>query len=283
MTSKARGPEILSIPSQRKFVAYPSGNLRVVPCKPIQVFYPDRRLAPRICDLTGIRRSFCCCSACRSLRRRKHRAACRCWLCFADRTGSFIDALGKRTRAGRWALFLTLTYRTENFPWQRGFPIAQPQPHSDFVRHFIAYMIRCLEGELSDRIEYFQAEQFGSIGGRIHQHMGLSSPALMDPARQLAENLAAQNQKLPEQFKSFQAFLWKRAGYNRILPWEMDAGYYIGRYIGRDAHRCDWDWNVGAELLAHAPEAAPVGRVVVARSPDLPSANYRNVLHRRHR
>jgi hypothetical protein len=43
----------------------------------------------------------------------------------------------------------------------------------------------------------------------------------------------------------------------------MDAGYYIGRYIGRDAERCQWDFRVGHEAV-RAP--TPVGRHVVARS-----------------
>jgi hypothetical protein len=197
--------------------------------------------------------------------------------------GAFIDGLGERTRAGHWMLFLTLTYRTRNFPWKRGFPIAQPQPHSDFVRHFIGYMIRHLEGELSERIEYFQAEQFGSIGGRIHQHIGLSALALENPARELAASLAAQNQKLPESLKPIQSFLWNKAGFNRILPWETDAGYYIGRYVGRDAERCNWDWNVGSEQPSEPPKTAPIGRVVVTPSADLPSTNYHNILRRWHR
>ena len=283
MASKARSAEILNIPNRRKFVAYPSGAVRVVPCNPIQVFYPDRRVAPRVRELTGMRRGFCCCTACRALRRRKHRAACRCWLCFADRMGAFIDGLGERTRSGRWMLFLTLTYRTGNFPWKRGFPIAQSQPHSDFVRHFIGHMVRHLERELSERIEYVQAEQFGTIGGRIHQHMGLSSPGLEFPARQLTEKLVAKSKKLPESLKPIQSFLWAKAGFNRILPWESDAGYYIGRYIGRSAEHCDWDWNVGVKEPSELAKPVPTGRVVITPSADLPSANFRNIIRRWHR
>jgi hypothetical protein len=143
-------------------------------------------------------------------------------------------------------------------------------------------MIRQLEKELSERIEYFQAEQFGSIGGRIHQHMGLSAPALVEPARELAENLAAQKHELPEPLKPFQAFLWDKAGFNRIWPWETDAGYYIGRYVGRVASDCHWDWEVGESPLT-VTAAHPTGRVVIARSPDLGSEHYRNILRRWHR
>ena len=197
--------------------------------------------------------------------------------------GAFIDSLGERTRVGRWNLFLTLTYRTRNFPWARGFPIAQPQPHTDFVRNFIGRMIRHLKTELAERIEYFQAEQFGRLGGRIHQHMGLSAPALENPARELAENLAAKKHELPELLKPFQTFLWDKAGFNRIYPWETDAGYYIGRYVGRAASDCHWDWEVGEESPPTVTAPPSTGHVVIARSPDLGSEHYRNILRRWHR
>ena len=159
----------------------------------------------------------------------------------------------------------------------------QPQPHTDFVRHFVGRVIRHLEKELSERVEYFQAEQFGGVGGRIHQHMGLSAPALENPTRELAENLAAQKHQLPPLLKLLQAFLWDKAGFNRILPWEKDAGYYIGRYVGRDAGRCNWDWSLVDDHAPDPREAAPVGRIVIAPSADVPSTNYRNILRRWHR
>ena len=211
----ARPSEVISIPNQRKFVGYPSGAVVAVPCKRYEAFYPDRRTAPRICEATNMRRDYCCCTACRVLRRRNHRAHCRCWLCFADRMGSFIDDLGNQTKAGRWQIFLTLTYRTKNFPWSRGFPMAQPQPHSDFVRNFIGFMIRRLEAEISDRVEHFQAEQFGSVGGRIHQHIGLSSPALERPAIELAQNLASKRRNLPDALKSLPGI---PVGQGRVQP-----------------------------------------------------------------
>ena len=46
-----------------------------------------------------------------------------------------------------------------------------------------------------------------------------------------------------------QSMLWKGAGFNRILPWKEDAGYYIGRYIGRDTDRTDWDFRAGRESV----------------------------------
>src|SRR6266852_3514406 len=120
-----------------------------------RVKYPDERLEPRVCVRTNMRRQFCPCTPCRTLRRRKHRAPCRCWLCYADRMGGFIDTLGGRTLAGRWLWFLTLTFRTERFPWVRGFPIEQPESCSDFVHHFFERMIRWIEGQVHSRVEYF--------------------------------------------------------------------------------------------------------------------------------
>lgn len=161
--------------------------------------------------------------------------------------------------------------------------MAQPQPHSEFVRNFIGFMVRRLEAEISDRVEHFQAEQFGSVGGRIHQHIGLSSPALERPAIELAQNLASKQRNLPYALKSFQAFLWDKAGFNRILPWEKDAGHYVGRYIGRTALNCEWGWEVGEGKSPAPISERPVGRVVVAASPELESKHFRDILRRRHR
>jgi hypothetical protein len=227
--------------------------------------YRDHRVLPRVCKRTKMRRAFCCCIPCRALRRRKHRASCGCWLCFADRTGGFIDTLGRNTAAGRWLWFLTLTFRTPDFPWARGYPAEQPRPSVDFVRHFFAFMIAWIEREIHARVEYFVAHQFGEIGGRLHLHCGLSWPGLFE-----------------YRWKDLEAMLWERAGFNRILPWEMDAGYYIGRYIGRDAGRSHWNFRVGFESM-RAPVS--VGRRVVAESatPDDSSRAYRQTLGKWHR
>jgi hypothetical protein len=229
------------------------------------VVYPDVRVAPRVCVRTNMRRDFCPCVRCRRRRRRKHRAACRCWLCYSDRQGAFIDSLGRRTAAGRWLWFLTLTFRTPHFPWARGFPVEQPEPCPDFVHHFFARMISWIEGQVHSRVEYFVADQFGEIGGRLHLHCGLSWPGLFE-----------------YRWKHLQEMLWKNAGFNRILPWEMDAGYYIGRYIGRDAERCHWDFRIGWERVR---PRIPVGRRVLAESPAPGNSSdaYRMRLARWHR
>jgi hypothetical protein len=262
-----------------------AGLTTVSELKPgLLVVYSDRRTIPRVCKRTGMRRAFCCCAPCRALRRRKHHAPCHCWLCYADRMGAFIDELGQRTVSGKWGLFVTLTYRTGSFPWARGFPMEQPAPHPDFVHNFFGRMIRWLEQELQERVEFSHAEQLGEAGGRLHHHAALSSPALAQAAEELTAMLRAdpRTTRLPKALKPFAAMLWDKAGLNRILPWEKDAGYYIGRYIGRDAGRCNWDFRVGPEpvRLLH-----PVGRKVVAVSaaPDESSRAYRNTIQRWHR
>jgi hypothetical protein len=247
--------------------------------------YPDRRIMPRTCNRTGMRRYYCCCAPCRALRRRKHRAACRCWLCYADRMGGFIDRLGRDTGPGRWAIFLTATFRTPRYPWTRGFPVEQPEPHPDFVHHFVGRMICWLETALHERVEFFCADQYGERGGRLHQHAGLTSPGLVRAAEELAAMRRAdpKTTRLPEVLKPFASMLVEKAGLNRIHPWEEDAAYYIGRYLGRDARRCHWDWRVGQKLMP--ADKHSVGRVLVVNSP-VPcdsSDSYRLGLSRWHR
>ncbi len=232
----------------------------------LNVLYPDRRIMPRICERTRMRRDYCCCSPCRTRRRRNHRASCSCWLCFSDRVGKYVDDLGGRTAAGAWKWFVTLTFRTKDFPWARGFPIEQPQPHPDFVHHFFdRKMIPWIGRQVHGPVEYFVADQFGEIGRRLHLHCGLSWPGLFE-----------------YRWKDLQDMLWKGAGFNRILPWGLDAGYYIGRYIGRDAARCEWNFRVGSERAANL---VPTGKHVVAVSPavDHSSIEYKRTLARWHR
>ena len=213
-----------------------------------------------------MRRAFCPCFPCRKLRRRKHRAPCSCRLCFSDRIGEFIDDLGRRTLARRWLWFLTLTFRTQDFPWARGFPMEQAQPFPDFVQHFFERMISWIEREVHGRVEFFVVHQFGESGGRLHLHCGLSWSGLFE-----------------YRWKDLQEMLWTGAGFNRILPWEKDAGFYIGRYIGRDAWRCHWDFRVGPDCVRPGP--ALVGRRVLVESPTPgnSSSAYRQTFGRWHR
>lgn len=246
--------------AQEPKVEYHSGRLNVS--------YPDARLEPRKCDRTGIVREFCPCSPCRARRRKKHKASCSCYLCFSDRMGEHIDNLGRQTAARRWLWFITLTFRTPHFPWIRGFPIEQPEPSPDFVHYFFHRMIVWIEREVHHPLEYFVADQFGDIGGRIHLHCGLSWPGLFE-----------------YRWKDLQQMLWNYAGFNRILPWKQDAAYYIGRYIGRDAHRANWDWRMGKQS-APPRSRFPIGRkiTVYSRTPDeVSSSAYRQNLRSWHR
>jgi hypothetical protein len=145
-------------------------------------------------------------------------------------------------------------------------------------------MIRWLENDLRERVEYFVADQYGEIGGRLHQHIGLASNSLVGAAEELSAMREADSKttRLPEVLRPFASTLWTEAGFNRILPWELDAGYYIGRYIGRDAGRCHWDFRVGSEPVRLLQS---VGRNVVAVSPALDDSSkaYRGVLQGWHR
>jgi hypothetical protein len=146
----------------------------------MRVIYPDARVAPRLCNVTSMKRALCPCISCRRLRRRKDGAHCQCWLCYADRMGEFIDSLGTRTAHRQWLWFLTLTFRTPDFPWARGFPMQQAAPFPDFVKHFFARMIAWIEGEIHARVEHFIVHQYGEVGGRLHLHCGLSWPGLFE-------------------------------------------------------------------------------------------------------
>lgn len=267
--AKAQQPDVVFIPrgitpdAVRAWAASSGLALAADPKPGLLLVYPDRRVLPKVCARTGMRRAGCCCSPCRVLRRRKHRAHCGCSLCYADRMGAYIDRLGRHTAAGRWLWFVTLTYRTRAYPWGRGFPVGGTRPHPDFVHGFFERMIRWIEGQVHTRVEYFVADQLGERGGRLHQHCGLSWPGLFE-----------------YRWKHLQQMLWKNAGFTRILPWKKHAAHYIGRFIDRDAETYQWGFRVGPE-----PVRSPVkvGRVVVAPSAPLPSSEFRKILRRRHR
>lgn len=227
------------------------------------VFYPDRRIMPRMCERTKLRRAECWCAPCRKLRQRKHRARCSCWLCLADQMGTTIDRLGSRSQAGRWLWFVTISFRTAHYPWARGFPIEEPKPSEDFANHFFAQMLRWIGREVHARVEYFFAHQFGSLNGRLHLHAGLSWPGLFE-----------------YRWKPLQEFIWRNAGFCRILPWEQAAGFYLSRYIGRAIPDCHWDFSLPLSIRLRSVPAV-VGGHDVAVSPPLPSVEYRRTFHGR--
>ncbi len=179
--------------------------------------------------------------------RRIHERDCRCLRCYANEMGHWIDSLGPLTQPGRWQLFVTITYSTISPPWCRGFPIAQPKPKPDYAHHLFDRLVLHLEAELLSRVDYVVADQFGAINGRFHEHAILASPGL-------------------DKYSRTRIWQWlkEKAGWNRILPFKQGASYYISRYIGRDANRCEWEVQVGQQWSS-LPKP-PVGKVVVVES-----------------
>ena len=179
-----------------------------------------------------------------------HEVNCRCVKCYADTLGGWIDELGRKTPAGTWQVFGTLTYATRNYPWQRGFPMTgSGRPHPDFAHNLFADFVLHLETELGQPIDYVVADQFGSLGGRFHQHCLLAAPGLAAHSRTA----------IWEWFQS-------RAGWSRILPFEQGAAFYISRYIGRDANKCEWSFRVEEMLAPLQIDKQPLGRVVLVHS-----------------
>lgn len=196
-----------------------------------------------------------------------HRPGCSCHKCFAKVMGSWIDDLGGRTRPGQFQVFGTTTFRTPTYPWQRGFPTGGGgRPSPDYAHHVFDRMVSHLERELDSALDYIVADQYGALGGRFHQHWILAATGL-------------------DTYPRTEIWKWlkQRAGWSRVVPFERGAAYYISRYIGRDAQVCDWNLRIGPELsvqplLPHVP-----GKLVVARTPDMPREFLHNTLARWHR
>jgi hypothetical protein len=181
-----------------------------------------------------------------------HAEGCQCWKCLADHLGRWIDALGSVTGPECWQVFATITYSTKSYPWCRGFPVLPGRPKADFAHHLFDRFVLHLESELRSRVDYVVADQLGSINGRFHQHAVLAALGLDTyPRTEIWKWLIAQ------------------AGWSRILPFEQGAAYYISRYIGRDANRCDWFLRVGEEQPVMQKQAE-IGRVNIVHSADLP-------------
>jgi hypothetical protein len=171
---------------------------------------------------------------------------------YADQLGRWIDHLGSETAPGRWQVFATITYSTKSYPWCRGFPVMPGRPKADFAHHLFDRLIAHLDSELGSRVDYVVADQLGSINGRFHQHAILAAPGL-------------------DAYPRTEIWKWLnvRAGWSRILPFEQGAAYYISRYIGRDANRCDWYPRVGAQEPCPRDESE-IGRLNIVNSADLP-------------
>jgi hypothetical protein len=114
-------------------------------------------------------------------------------------------------------------------------------------------LVSHLESQLLSRVDYVVADQLGSINGRFHQHAILAALHLETYPR-----------------TRIWAWLRERAGWSRILPFEQGAAFYISRYIGRDANRCDWDLHIANEQGPTKMTAVAGGGVDVVRSADVP-------------
>jgi hypothetical protein len=193
-----------------------------------------------------------------------HVGGCRCWKCYADLMGRWIDTLGAKTGPGRWQIFSTITYATREYPWCRGFPILAGRPKADFAHHLFDRLVVHLESEIGSHLDYVVADQLGSINGRFHQHAILGAVGL-------------------DTYPRTEIWKWlkERAGWSRILPFEQGAAYYISRYIGRDANRCEWFPRIGEEQPA--TRSTEIGRVNVVRSAEVPRVYFKQSYRERKR
>jgi len=180
--------------------------------------------------------------------------------------GKWIDDLAEETSTGHWQLFGTATFRTPNYPWQKGFPMGGSyKPSSHFVHRTYDQLIRYLEREMNSTVDYVVADQLGAMNGRLHQHFILAAPGLDDfPRRKIWDRL------------------FKRAGFNRILPFEHGAAYYIGRYIGRAVRDCEWDIRLASHPLV-APVAFKTGGAEIVSSAAMPKEAFKNTKKEWHR
>jgi hypothetical protein len=197
---------------------------------------------------------------------RLHDSGCRCCRCLAGVLGSWIDVLSLRTGVGAWVLFVTLTYRTLAYPWNRGFPRSgDGKPSPEFAHHVFADLVTYLEQALGERMDYVVADQLGSLNGRFHQHALLSGKSLDQyPRTKIA------------------GWLNRRAGFARVLPFEKPAAWYLSRYIGRGIAETEWDLRIGNGKVI-AKKDGPIPGHSVAISAELPKGMFHQGLPGRRR
>jgi hypothetical protein len=195
-----------------------------------------------------------------------HRPHCRCQACLASIFGGWIDALAEKTSTRRWQIFGTSTFRTPDYPWQRGFPtLGSYKPSPQFVHRTFERLIQFLETDLHSQVEYVVADQLGNVNGRLHQHFILASRGLDEYPR-----------------NKIWAYLLEHAGYNRILPFERGAAYYVGRYIGKAVRDCEWDVRISSRRTVRS-RASEIGKVNLVLSVDMPKGAYKNTRKGWHR
>jgi hypothetical protein len=185
------------------------------------------------------------------MRGQKHDPACRCFRCYAAALGSWIDEIGALTTVGCWDVFATISYRTPNYPWGRGFPlIGSGKPRPDFGQRLFDRFVGHLEAELGSRVEFVVADEYGAGNGRFHQHALLA-----------ANGLAAYSKR------EIEVWLKIRAGWSRVLPFREGAARYLAKYIGRRLETADWKVEVGNAVNRTPVE---IGRTVIAASASVP-------------
>lgn len=194
----------------------------------------------------------------------EHEAACSCWRCYAATLGAWLDDLGARTICGCWILFVTISYRTPNYPWGRGFPIVGlGKPSSDFGHRLFDRFVEHLEGDLGCRVDFVVADDFGSLHGRYHQHALLAAIGLAGYSR-----------------REIEGWLKVNAGWSRVLPFRGRAARYLAKNIGRKLETADWRVEVGGPRTL---TAAKVGRTVIATSASVPGDLFHQTFSRRKR
>jgi len=183
-----------------------------------------------------------------------HNATCHCSRCTAHVLGAWFDELGRQTESGRWAKFVTISYRTPSQPWRKGFPMSGAwRPSPEFGTHFFEFFVGQMEARLGERVEYVVMDQYGQVNGRFHQHALLAGIGL---------------DRYPR--REMESWLFRNAGYSRVLPFERGAAYYLARFAGRDLHQAEWRVRLGREDVR--VDTQPKRGVVVARSAEMPSS-----------
>jgi hypothetical protein len=176
-----------------------------------------------------------------------HDDLCACWRCVALLLGRWLDELGARTATGFWTWFITITFGTAACPWIRGYRRLGSKPSPEFASSFFNFFIAYLEEASGGRVDFAAAHQLGSANGRLHLRELVS-----------AERLSA------ETSRDVEAWLAKRAGFSRVLPYERGAAYYLARYVGRRTRDCEWDVRVVDQEMKQVHAPAKWGEVIVA-------------------
>jgi len=178
---------------------------------------------------------------------------CRCGHCTANVLGLWLDGLASRTCAGRWLLFTTITYRATEYGSLKSSPASGTgRPSPAFARHIFHLFCEHVEQSVGAPIDFVVADQYGNQAGRFHQHALIAGLGLESYPRRYLEN-----------------WLLRNAGYSRVLPFEHGAAYYVARFIGRETAGLEWDLRITRG--ADQPRSVDGGRMIVAKSADLPS------------